>query len=39
MIYGVRIGYFDKDNCSLLLDLIGDIWDELNLIKTLSGRP
>jgi len=39
LLYGQRVGYFEKGACSLLLQLIEAVWDELNrLIKTLSGR-
>ena len=39
LIYGQRVGYFENGNCSLQLQLIENIWNELNrLIKTLSKR-
>jgi len=40
LIYGQRVGYFNKEKCNQLKTLVDDIWRELNfLIGSLRKRP
>jgi four helix bundle protein len=39
LIYGRKVGYFDKKDYEDLLDFIGEIWKEINsLINSLTKR-
>jgi len=40
LIYGQRVGYFEKGKCNQLKALVDDIWRELNfLIRSMQKNP